>query len=137
MIVGIGCIHCKYNGQNKYIQCRDDYIFIRNDYACKLHSEINLNLTCLEAIRLDNDQYSCVKCRSWDYALTHRFNNTSACYLAENELVNCALGYEDKYLNLSYTNCRYNYRFIWSSEYQKYICDNKYASDFFNYDEDA
>lgn len=100
MIVEVGCIHCKYNGQNKYIQCRADYIFIRNDYACKLHSEINLNLTCLEAIRLDNGQYSCVKCRSWDYALTNRFNNTSVCYLAENELVNCALGYEDKYLNV-------------------------------------
>ena len=137
MIGGVGCIHCKYDGQNKCTQCRDDYIFIRNDYVCKLPSEINLNLTCLEAIRLDNGQYSCVKCRSWDYVLTNRFNNTSVCYPAENELVNCALGYEDEYLNLSCTNCRYNYRFIWSEEYQKNVCDNKCASDsFFNYDED-
>ena len=69
IIGGVGCIHCKYDGRNKCTQCRNDYIFINNDYACKLPSEINLNVSCYEAIRLENGQYSCVKCRNINYAL--------------------------------------------------------------------
>ena len=138
MIGGVGCIHCRYDGyKNKCIYCRDDYIFIINDDVCKLPSEVNLNVTCFQAIRLDNDQYSCINCRNVSYTLVTRFNNTSDCYPAEKELVNCALGYEDEYVNLNCTNCLYNYRFIWSDEYQKNICDNKCAYDnFFNYDLD-
>ena len=138
LIGGVGCIHCKYeNYKNKCTQCRDDYIFIRNDDVCKLPSEINLNVSCYEAIRLGNGKYSCVKCRNINYALINRFNSTTDCYPAENELANCAIGFEDEYQNLTCTSCLYRYRFIWSDEYQKNVCDNKCASDsFFNYDED-
>ena len=137
MIGGVGCIHCKYDGRNKCTQCRNDYIFIINDYACKLPSEINLNSTCFEAKRLDNGQYSCLKCRNNNYALINRFNSTTDCYPSENELANCVIGYEDEYQNLTCTTCLYNYRFIWSYVYQKNVCDNKCASDsFFNYNED-
>ena len=138
LIGGVGCIHCKYeNNRNKCTQCRYDYIFIRTDDVCKLPSEINLNATCLEAIRLDNGEYSCVKCRNINYTLIIRFNSTTDCYPAENEIVNCANGNEDEYRNLTCTNCLYKYRFIWSNLYQKNICDDKCASDsFFNYDED-
>ena len=137
MIGGVGCIHCKYDGRNKCTQCRNDYIFIINDYACKLPSEINLNVTCFEAKRLDNGQYSCVKCRNNNYALINRFNSTTDCYPAENELANCVIGYEDEYQNLTCTTCLYKYRFIWSEDYQKNVCDDKCDSNsFFNYNED-
>jgi hypothetical protein len=123
LIGGVGCIHCRYDGyKNKCIYCRDDYILIINDDVCKLPSEVNLNVTCFQAIRLDNDQYSCINCRNVSYTLVTRFNNTSDCYPAEKELVNCALGYEDEYVNLNSTHCLYNYRFIWSDEYQKNTC---------------
>ena len=109
MIGGVGCIHCRYDGyKNKCIYCRDDYILIINDDVCKLPSEVNLNVTCFQAIRLDNDQYSCINCRNVSYTLVTRFNNTSDSYPAEKELVNCALGYEDEYVNLNCTNCLYN-----------------------------
>ena len=133
-IGGEGCIHCKYeNGINKCTQCRNDYIHIDNDYVCKLPLMINLNETCENATRLPNSDYSCVKCREGNYTLMTRYNNTKDCYLSKNEIVNCENGYEDEDKNLSCTKCRYNYRFIWSDEYQKEICDDKCPSDcFFN-----
>ena len=121
VIGGVGCIHCKYDGRNKCTQCRNDYIFIINDYVCKLPSEINLNSTCFEAKRLDNGQYSCLKCRNNNYALINRFNSTTDCYPSENELANCVIGYEDEYQNLTCTTCLYKYRFIWSEDYQKNV----------------
>ena len=139
MIGGEGCIHCKYEGGiNKCTQCRNDYIFIRNDYVCKLPSEVNLNVTCEEATRLENGHYSCNKCRNQNYALIVRYNSTNDCYPAKNELIYCNIGYEDENKNLSCTKCLYNYRFIWSDDYQINICDNQCGSDyFFNYDLDV
>ena len=137
-IGGVGCLHCKYeNGINKCTYCRDDYIHIDNDFVCKLPSEVNLSISCRNALRLENGEYSCIKCRNISYTLMIRYNRTNDCYPAEKELVNCEKGYEDEYRNLSCTDCLYKYRFIWSEEYQKDICDNQCASDyFFNYDED-
>ena len=137
-IGGVGCLHCKYqNGINNCSQCRNDYIHIDNDYVCKLPSEVNLNVGCINATRLENGEYTCKKCRNISYTMMIRYNNTNDCYPAENELVYCQKGYEDENKNLSCTKCLYNYRFIWSKEYQINICDNHCASDyFFNYDED-
>ena len=138
LIGGEGCIHCIYDsGINKCTQCRNDYIFISNDYTCKLPSEVNLNVTCAEATRLGNGKYSCNKCRAGNYALIVRFNSTNDCYPSENEIDNCVNGYEDEDNNLTCTKCIYNYRFIWNSTYGKNVCDNKCASDyFFNYNLD-
>ena len=137
-IGGEGCLQCKYeNGINKCTDCRNDYIHIDNDYACKLPSEANLNIGCRNATRLANREYTCNKCRSENYTMMTRYNNTNDCYPAENELVYCEYGYEDENKNLSCTKCLYNYRFIWSEEYQKDICDNQCESDhFFNKDLD-
>ena len=60
------CLECRYkNGTNdvECIKCWNNYIFIKNDYVCKLPSEVNLNATCEEATRLENGHYSCNKCR--------------------------------------------------------------------------
>ena len=65
------------------------------------------------------------------------YNNIDNCYPSENEMVNCEKGYEDENKTLHCTNCLYDYRFIWSEEYQNNICDDKCASDyFFNYNLD-
>ena len=137
-IGGVGCLHCKYqNGINNCTQCRNDYIHIDNDYACKLPSEVNLNVGCINATRLENGEYTCKKCRNLSYTMITKYNSIKDCYPAENELVYCEKGNEDENKNLSCTKCLYNYRFIWSEEYQISICDNHCASDyFFNYDED-
>ena len=133
------CLECRYkNGTNdvECIKCWNNYIFIKNDYVCKLPSEVNLNATCEEATRLENGHYSCNKCRK-ENVLIARYNSINDCYLAENEIVNCEKGYEDENKNLSCIKCLYNYPFFWSEKYQKNICDNKCASDyFFNYVED-
>ena len=136
-IGGEGCIHCQYeNGINKCFDCRYDYIHIDDDYACKLPSEINLNVGCNNATRLENGDYACNKCRkinNTNYTMMIRYNNTMDCYPSENELVYCEKGNEDENKNLSCTNCLYDFRFIWSEEYQKNICDDQCESDhFFN-----
>ena len=136
-IGGEGCVNCRYEGgRNKCLRCRSDYIFIENDYVCKLPSEINLNVTCEKAKRINNE-YSCTKCRRGNYTLMTRYNNTNDCYNSTNEIINCYSGYEDKDGNLSCTYCRYNYRFVWSEKYKLNICDDKCAYDyFFNYNAD-
>ena len=136
-IGGEGCIHCQYeNGINKCFDCRYDYIHIDDDYACKLPSEINLNVGCNNATRLENGDYACNKCRkinNTNFTMMIRYNNTMDCYPSENELVYCEKGNEDENKNLSCTNCLYDFRFIWSEEYQKNICDDQCESDhFFN-----
>jgi hypothetical protein len=123
-IGGVGCLHCKYqNGINNCTQCRNDYIHIDNDYICKLPSEVNLNVGCINAIRLENGEYTCKKCRNLSYTMITKYNSIKDCYPAENELVNCEKGNEDENKNLSCLKCLYNYRFIWSEEYQISICD--------------
>jgi hypothetical protein len=137
-IGGVGCLQCKYeNGINKCTDCRNDYIHIDNEYVCKLPSEVNLHVGCRNATRLENGEYTCNRCRSISYTMMIRYNNTNDCYPAEKELVYCQKGYEDENKTLSCTNCLYNYRYIWSDDYQINVCDNHCASDyFFNYDED-
>jgi len=104
-IGGEGCLHCKYdNGINKCTDCRNDYIHVDNDYVCKLPSEINLNIGCRNATRLENGEYTCNRCRSISYTMMTRYNSTNDCYPAENELVNCEKGYEDENKNLTCTN---------------------------------
>ena len=135
IIGGEGCIHCKYeNGINKCTDCRNDYIYINNDHVCKLPSEINLNIGCKNATRLENGGYTCNKRRSNISTMITKYNNIIDYYPSENELVNCEKGYEDENKNLSCIKCIYNYRFIWSEEYKINICDNHCDSDyFFNY----
>ena len=137
-IGGEGCIHCLYeNGINKCTQCRNNYTYIINDFVCKIPSEINLNEACVRATRLGNGEYDCNNCRNINYTMITRYNSTNDCYLSEKEIVNCRKGYEDENLNLTCTNCLYDYRFIWSEVYQKDICDDKCGDDsFFNYDLD-
>jgi len=133
------CLECRYKiGTNdvECIKCRNDYILIKNDYICKLPSEVNLNESCEEATRLENGHYSCNKCRNENYALIIRFNSINDCYPAENEILNCDSGYEDENNNLYCTKCRQNYYFIWNKEYQNNICDQCASDYFFNYDLD-
>ena len=134
-ISGVGCAHCyRENNRDKCTQCRiyGGYVFIKNDEVCKLHSDINLNETCYKANRLDNGQYSCFECRrSGINTLITRFNGISDCYSEENELVNCRLGYEDEYQNLTCTKCKNDIYFIWSEEYKKKICNSICPSGYF------
>ena len=135
-IGGIGCLNCEYEygkNKNKCTKCSDEYIFIENDMICKLPSEINLNLACEIAIRLDNNDYSCIKCRALNYTLVTKYNNIKDYNEPKDELINCIKGYE--YINgTKYcTECFYNYPFIWSEKYKQYICNSECESDcFFN-----
>ena len=124
-IGGIGCLNCKFEGgKNKCIKCSDDYIFIENDIVCKFPPQINLNATCETAIRLENNNYSCTKCRKGNYTFITRYNNISDCYLAQNELINCVEGYEDIEGKAFCNICIYDYRLTLSRKYQQYICDD-------------
>ena len=135
MIGGIGCIHCKYeNNINKCTECRYNYTLIEDDAVCKLSSIINLNETCERAIRLENGDYSCTKCRKGNYTLMTRYNNTNDCYPGRKELINCDEGNEDIDGTSLCRNCKYHYPLIWNEKYNQYVCDNKCAPDyFFNY----
>ena len=82
---------------------------------------------------MENNKYSCTKCRKDNYTLISKNNGLKDCYPSQGKLINCEEINEDQYGNISCIKCIYNYDFIWSDEYKQNICDNKCAFDsFFN-----
>ena len=132
-IGGEGCISCKYitsSKKNRCYSCKTGYIFITNDYVCKLPSNINLNGYCEIAERI-GENYSCNSCRIGNYVKITKYNEMSDCFPREGNLYNCLEAKEDENRNRQCITCINNYPLIWSDEYNQTICDNKCAFGFF------
>ena len=136
-IGGKGCTKCEYLSyykQNRCYKCTSDYIFIKNDYVCRLPTNARLHEYCANATNagnITNPKYFCVDCKSESYVRINNSLGMSDCYPQEDNLVNCLQANEDELGNRQCTKCIYNYPLIWSDYYNQTICDNKCALGFF------
>ena len=62
-IGGVGCINCQYASNRNYCyKCSPNYIFISNDYICRLPLDAKLSIYCENATNVGtiiNPKYSC------------------------------------------------------------------------------
>ena len=134
-IGGIGCINCQYeSNHNKCYKCRTDYIFIKNDYICKLPLEANLSIYCENAINVGdkaNPRYSCADCKNKTYIKINNSLGISDCRPQKDILENCSQTNVDEFGDRHCIKCIYNYPLVWSDYYNQTICDNKCAFGFY------
>ena len=126
-----GCIDAKYNSIKDIYECRtckpnSEFIPVYNEKSCRIPSEIGLSSNCYSAERIGEDEqnpnYSCLNCHT--VSITDHLGKVD-CYDAINELVLCSKGIKDENGKFQCTECQHNFQFIFSSDYNQNICDNK------------
>ena len=134
-----GCLEATYNqAKNKYECkiCKPEFIPILNEKSCKLPQEANLKSDCREANNIGTESipiYSCLSCKNVNKKNVDVIDYRGAhdCYKMEDELNLCETGTKDEAGDVKCTKCIGNFEFVFSSTYNKNVCDVICQSDSF------
>ena len=134
-----GCLQANYNQMtNKYecSSCKYGFIIILNEKSCKLPQEANLQSYCIQANNIGtilDPIYSCSRCNNTFYAIVDIIDYRGAhdCYRRINDLNLCEAGTKDEAGVVQCTKCIGNFEFVFSSIYNKEVCDLICQSDSF------
>ena len=144
-----GCTYAYYDSKKDIYNCntcKPGFIPIKGENRCTQPSEINLSSNCIEAENIgteENPLYSCLFCGNYIYnnQINYIRNNHIVevtnhlgkmdCFYENNETIHCLEATEAENGDIQCIKCIYDYRFIYSEEYQKNICDNRCELDSF------
>jgi len=131
-----GCIYASLiNGKYECSQCKSGFILITNEKKCKKPEDMNLTY-CVSAINKNTTDYPVYSCNSCIYndnnyvKLYKYIENIKImnCVERTGKLERCWEAKEQDDNNITCFNCTSNYPFIWRTEYNQTVCDEKCRS---------
>jgi len=129
-----GCTNSsEINGKYQCITCKPGFILVTNDKRCKRPEDMNLTY-CASAYNkntTDYPAYTCNSCINTNYVKLYKYIENIQimnCVKRTGKLIRCLEAKEQDDDNITCISCMSNFPYIWRTEYNQTVCDEKCRS---------